>query len=202
MPNSEQALIEKCKEGDIASFERLIQQYQVYAYNIALRTLKHEEDAKDATQDALVKVFKNISQYTGDAQFSTWLYRVVMNTCKDYLRKKNLTNVVSIDSESEEAHAIKDTLVAKNDYQPEKQLERKLVKEQIESALDKLPDHSKSVIILRDIQGLSYEEISVIEDCSVGTVKSRINRARKYLRELLGSDLGFTEKGGVSYDNV
>ncbi len=202
MPNSEQALIEKCKQGDVASFERLIQQYQVYAYNIALRMLKHEEDAKDVTQDALVKVFKNISQYTGDAQFSTWLYRVVMNTCKDYLRKKKATNVVSIDAQTDEANAILNTLADETAYQPENQLERKMVKEKIEEALDRLPEHSKTVIILRDIQGLSYEEISVIESCSVGTVKSRINRGRKYLRELLCKDYGFTERGGISYDNL
>lgn len=196
VPNSEQLLIEKSKNGDVASFEKLIHQYQVYAYNIAYRTLGHEEDAKDATQDALIKVFKSISQYTGDAQFSTWLYRIVVNTCKDYLRKKANIKETSLEiSSSEEDYLME--LPASETYEPEKQLERKTIQRKINTALDQLPPANKTVVVLRDIQGLSYEEISIIEDCSVGTVKSRINRGRKYLRELLQVDPDFEREGAL-----
>ena len=197
MPNSEQELIERSQKGDVASFEVLIHQYQVYVYNIAYRTLGHEEDAKDAAQDALIKVFKNISQFTGDAQFSTWLYRIVVNTCKDYLRKQaslKETTMTGLDADGE---SVLWEIPASDTLHPEKQLERKEIQLKIHSALDKLPEANKTVVILRDIQGLSYEEISHIEDCSVGTVKSRINRGRKYLREFLQVDPDFAREGGI-----
>lgn len=197
VPNSEQELIEKSQKGDVASFEKLIHQYQVYVYNIAYRTLGHEEDAKDAAQDALIKVFKNISQFTGDAQFSTWLYRIVVNTCKDYLRKQaslRETTMTGLDADGE---SVLWEIPASDTLHPEKQLERKEIQLKIHSALEKLPEANKTVVILRDIQGLSYEEISHIEDCSVGTVKSRINRGRKYLRELLQVDPDFAREGGI-----
>jgi RNA polymerase sigma-70 factor (ECF subfamily) len=196
VPNSEQLLIEKSQKGDVASFEQLIHQYQVYVYNIAYRTLGHEEDAKDAAQDALIKVFKNISQFSGDAQFSTWLYRIVVNTCKDHLRKKAGLNESSMDVADSEGSIVWE-LPASDSIQPEKQLERKEIQTKIHKALDQLPTANKTVVILRDIQGLSYEEISQIEACSVGTVKSRINRGRKYLRDLLQVDPDFAREGGL-----
>lgn len=197
MPNSEQMLIEKSKNGDVASFEQLIHQYQVYVYNIAYRTLGHEEDAKDAAQDALIKVFKNISQYSGDAQFSTWLYRIVVNTCKDYLRKRSSLKETTLEQTSSDGETSLYELPASDMLHPEKQLERKEIQEKIHIALDQLPEANKTVVILRDIHGLSYEDISQIEDCSVGTVKSRINRGRKYLRELLQKDPEFAREGGI-----
>lgn len=193
----ERLLIEKSLQGDVASFEKLINQYQVYVYNIAFRTLGHEEDAKDAAQDAFIKVFKNLSQYTGDAQFSTWLYRIVINTCKDYLRKRSSIKETSIESTSDEGEQYLMELPDSEILQPEKQLERKEMQGKIIKALDQLPEANKTAVVLRDIRGLSYEEISIIESCSVGTVKSRINRGRNYLRTLLYNDPDFAREGGV-----
>lgn len=193
----ERLLIEKSLQGDVASFEKLINQYQVYVYNIAFRTLGHEEDAKDAAQDAFIKVFKNLSQYTGDAQFSTWLYRIVINTCKDYLRKRSSMKETSIESTSEEGDNYLMELPDTEILQPEKQLERKEIQGKLIKALDQLPEANKTAVVLRDIRGLSYEEISIIESCSVGTVKSRINRGRNYLRTLLYNDPDFAREGGI-----
>ena len=193
----ERLLIEKSLQGDVASFERLINQYQVYVYNIAFRTLGHEEDAKDAAQDAFIKVFKNLSQYTGDAQFSTWLYRIVINTCKDYLRKRSSMKETSIESTSDEGENYLMELPDTEILQPERQLERKEMQGKLIKALDQLPEANKTAVVLRDIRGLSYEEISIIESCSVGTVKSRINRGRNYLRTLLYNDPDFAREGGV-----
>lgn len=193
----ERILIEKSLQGDVASFEKLINQYQVYVYNIAFRTLGHEEDAKDAAQDAFIKVFKNLSQYTGDAQFSTWLYRIVINTCKDYLRKRSTIKETSIETTSSEGESYVLELPDSEILQPDKQLERKEIQSKIIKALDQLPEANKTAVVLRDIRGLSYEEISVIESCSVGTVKSRINRGRNYLRTLLYNDPDFAREGGI-----
>lgn len=193
----ERILIEKSLQGDVASFEKLIHQYQVYVYNIAFRTLGHEEDAKDAAQDAFIKVFKNLSQYTGDAQFSTWLYRIVINTCKDYLRKRSSIKETSLENTSGEGETYLTELPDSEIMQPEKQLERKEIQGKIIQALDQLPEANKTAVVLRDIRGLSYEEISIIESCSVGTVKSRINRGRTYLRTLLQNDPDFAREGGI-----
>ncbi|BEP29177.1 sigma-70 family RNA polymerase sigma factor [Helicovermis profundi] len=177
-------LIEKSINGDVKSFELLIKDYQVYAYNIALRMMKNPEDAKDVSQDALIKVYKNIKRFKKDSSFSTWLYRIVINTCKDELKRRKET--ISID-EREESY---DVIESKdNNYNPVTEYERKDIREKINGAIYKLPINNRTAIILRDIEGYSYEEISKIEETTIGTIKSRINRGRKILREILKAEL-------------
>ena len=195
MTEIEKMLILKSQQGDVNSFEELISNYQLYAYNIAFQMLKHEEDAKDAAQDALIKVYKNIGQFQMDSKFSTWLYRIVINTCKDQLRSKK-SQWMSIEDESSDAKEWIEKLPARESEQPDRQLEKKEVSERIMEAFNRLSPNHKSVLMLRDIQGMSYEEIGVIENCSVGTIKSRINRGRLILRDiLLGDD--FLKQEGV-----
>jgi len=181
---TESVLIDKSISGDLDSFEKLISKYQVYAYNIAFRMMKNPEDAKDASQEAFIKVFKNIKKFNSNSSFSTWLYRIVINTCKDELRKK--TENVSLDEKNEEFEIVSDN---NDEYNPVISYERKYVKNTINEAIKKLPINNRSVLILRDIQGYSYEEIASIENVSIGTVKSRINRARKSLRDILKMEL-------------
>jgi len=184
----EQLLIERAKSGDVESFETLIRNHQSYAYNIAYRMIGNEEDAKDAAQEALIKVFKNLKAFKGDSAFSTWLYRIVMNSCKDLLRKRK-PNEISIDKtyETDEGEVHMELQDDSND--PVTLYEQSEVRVTIESALEELPDNYKSVVVLREIQGLSYDEIAEIEDIPVGTVRSRINRGRRILREILKDKL-------------
>lgn len=184
----ERLLIERAKSGDVESFETLIRNHQSYAYNIAYRMIGNEEDAKDAAQEALIKVFKNISAFKGDSAFSTWLYRIVMNTCKDLLRKRK-PNEISMDKGYETDEGEVHLEIEDNTNDPVSKYEQKEVRVTIKSALDELPENYKSVVILREIQGMSYDEISEIEDIPVGTVRSRINRGRKILREILKDKL-------------
>ncbi len=184
MSEQERLLIERCQSGDVGSFEQLIGTHQQYVYNIAFRMMGNEEDAKDAAQEALIKVFKNIGSYRHDSKFSTWLYRIVMNTCKDLLRKRK-SNVISIDKgiatdEGEVQMEFEDPNAS-----PVRDYERKEVQETIQEAMEDLPEANKSVLILREIKDYSYDEISDILDIPVGTVRSRINRGRKMLADRL-----------------
>lgn len=179
---NEAVLIEKAKSGDEASFELLIQNCKTKAYNTALRYLRDEEDAMDVLQESLIKVFRHLDKFKGDSKFDTWVYRIVVNTCNDYLRKnKKLRTNISFyrtDEDGETMIEIPDTAPT-----PPEIFDAKLTTSCVMSCLNEIPKEQKEIIILRDIQGFSYEEIGEILNCSMGTVKSRINRARQKLKQ-------------------
>lgn len=182
MTSNDAVLIQKSKQGDVHSFELLISKYQVYAYNIAWRMLGNEEDAKDATQETLIKVFKGLDKFKENSEFSTWLYTITVNTCRDQLRKRKKVMTLSVD-DTEEKVPIQ--LVAEESADPAVRLEQNEVAGQLLSALGKIPEFQKTAVLLRDVYGFSYEEIGAIENCSVGTVKSRISRGRHGLRTII-----------------
>jgi len=182
LTSNDAVLIQKSKQGDVHSFELLISKYQVYAYNIAWRMLGNEEDAKDATQETLIKVFKGLDKFKENSEFSTWLYTITVNTCRDQLRKRKKVMTLSVD-DTEEKVPIQ--LVAEESADPAVRLEQKEVAGQLLSALGKIPEFQKTAVLLRDVYGFSYEEIGAIENCSVGTVKSRISRGRHGLRTII-----------------
>lgn len=196
MFDKEQKFIKKCVNGDLKAFDELIEKYEKTAYNIAFRMLKNPEDAMDVSQEAFIKVFKSIKTFNFESAFSTWLYRIVTNTCLDFLRKRN-TNVYSIDNpiHTDEGEIERD--IPDESDTPEELLEKKLTKELVNNSISKLDENHRVVIILRDIQGFSYEEISKIIDCSIGTVKSRINRARKNLKDIIVKDMELNKELNV-----
>jgi RNA polymerase sigma factor (sigma-70 family) len=182
-PN-EMLLIEEAKSGDDASFELLIQNCKTKAYNTALRFMKDEEDAMDALQESLVKVFRHLDQFKGECKFDTWVYRIVVNTCNDLLRKDNhlkkCDSLYRDDENGEHVKEIRDTSPS-----PDELLDSKETAEYVLTCLNRMKAEQREVIILRDIQGFTYEEISSILGCTIGTVKSRINRARLRLRDIV-----------------
>ncbi|PAB61399.1 RNA polymerase subunit sigma-24 [Anaeromicrobium sediminis] len=181
----EKSLIKKCQSGDVESFELLIKDYEKRAFNIAYRMLGNVEDANDATQEAFIKIYKHINKFKGDSSFSTWLYRIVTNTCLDILRKNKNKKTLSYDNPTEtEEGTIKREFVD-HKTNTEKTVEREMVKKELHECINSLGDSHKTAIILRDINGFSYKEIAHILSCSEGTVKSKINRARKNLKNLL-----------------
>ncbi len=184
MSDNETLLLKKIKEGDIRSFELLIKEYQVYAYNIAYRMMGNEEDAKDITQEALIKVYKSINKFNETSSFSTWLYRIVMNTCKDELKKRK-ESTVSLDKEIETDDGTFSREIGDEQLNPSIIVERNEVSHLVQEAISSLPDANRMVVVLRDIQGLSYEEISQVIKEPIGTVKSRISRGRNQLKKLL-----------------
>lgn len=189
MKINELYLIEKSKRGDINAFEKLIKDYKKIAYNIAFKVLGNVQDAEDMSQEALIKVFRSIKDFNMKSTFKVWMYRIVVNTCIDFKRKK-VVDIVSIDEEldmgkSENIHRE----ITDNSNNPDIVFQRNHTMKIINNALDKMDEDFKMIIILRDIQGFSYAEISEILSCNLGTVKSRLNRARKSLKDMIENEI-------------
>lgn len=168
-------LISRCKKNDENAFESLIKIYENKIYNLCYYILKNKDDAFDASQETCLKIYRFINKFKGDSKFSTWVYRVTYNTCLDYIKKKrdelSYEDVFSTDTRAEGRI---DGLI-----------ESKELKFEIKRSIMKLNNDFRTVIILRDIEGLSYQEIADILGIEVGTVKSRINRAREALKNEL-----------------
>lgn len=197
MSELEKLLIGKSKSGDTDAFERLIGQYEKRAYNIALRIMGNEEDAKDMAQEALIRIYKSIKDFKEQSSFSTWLYRIVTNVCLDELRKRKNIKTVPADGMIETEDGEMHLEVCIDSETPEAVYEKRERKELIVNTIGELNEEHRSVIVLRDIQGFSYEEIAVMLDLSLGTVKSRINRARHALKDKLSVRLELSKQNGV-----
>ncbi|NLM12933.1 MAG: sigma-70 family RNA polymerase sigma factor [Epulopiscium sp.] len=178
-------LVSSAKKGNIAAFEQLIKAHETKIYNIAYRMFHNEEDAKDISQEIFIKVFENIEKFKGNSSFSTWLYRIATNTCIDELRRRKGKETYSIDEEIETNEGSMKREYSDIKPGPEEVAINKEVRHQIQNAMNHLSEEHKTALILRDLQGFEYGEISKILDCSLGTVKSRISRARRQLIELL-----------------
>lgn len=183
MKKPERILIKKSVDGNVDAFEELIKDYEKRAYNIAYRLLKNPEDAMDVVQEAFIKVYKSIKEFKFKSSFSTWVYRIVVNTSIDFMRSKKVVYSLDETIKCEKGDIKRE--IADYENTPEIELERKLAKELVQKSIDKLDDIHRTVIILRDIQGFSYDEISEILCCSFGTVKSRISRGRIALKEII-----------------
>ncbi|QSX07109.1 sigma-70 family RNA polymerase sigma factor [Sedimentibacter sp. zth1] len=188
MNDNELFLIKQSQKGDIDAFEKLIKEYKKVAYNIALRVLHNKEDAEDISQESLVKVFKNINSFNMQSTFKVWLYRIVMNTCLDFKRKKQLVKY-SIDKLIEDDENEFSKEIPDNTNNPDIIIQNKLEQQMLYDSIDKLEDDFKNIIVLRDLQDLSYKEIADVLSCNEGTVKSRLNRARKKLKDIVTDNI-------------
>lgn len=177
----EMDLIQRSQEGDLAAFNLLVETYQRQVYNLCLRMLGSVEAAEDATQETFLAAYRHIGTFRGTA-FRSWLLRIAANVCTDELRRRRRRPLRSIETNDSDAEPfqIPDTREGPEAYVLRRELGRS-----IQSALLALPEDQRLVIILCDVQGLSYEEIAATLNIALGTVKSRISRARRRLRELL-----------------
>ncbi|MCL5423014.1 MAG: sigma-70 family RNA polymerase sigma factor [Nitrospirae bacterium] len=173
-------LVTRCKGGDQPAFEQLVLKYQNRIYNLCRHMIQDAGDAQDAAQDVFIKAYGNLKGYRPDASLYTWLYRIAINTCLDYSKK---SRPEPFDDES----AV--DILASAQPSPERLYQSKETGRLIEAALQKLPKKLRAAIVLKEIEDLSYEEIADTLDTSIGTVKSRISRAREELRKLLESKL-------------
>jgi RNA polymerase sigma-70 factor (ECF subfamily) len=186
---NELKLIDNAINGDINSFEILIKKHQKFAYNVALKYLKDPIDAEDATQESLIKAFRYLKSFNKNSKFSTWLYRIVINTCKDELRKnKKDQNNYSLNNDENYIDAIED-----ESYEPLKNAENSELGKNLHTAIEQLEVTYKDVIILCDMKDYSYQEISEILEIPIGTVRSRISRGRKKLRKIINEMELFTQ---------
>jgi RNA polymerase sigma-70 factor (ECF subfamily) len=189
---TEKQLVEKSQAGDIQAFEELVRQYQNKIYALAYRYMGNQEDAYDISQEVFLKAYRSLHSFDGASGFGTWLYRVATNVCLDELRRrKNKIVPLSLD----EAVATRDgdeeeREIADKAPPPDILYEKEEFSLYIQKLLEEMKPDQKNVIILRDIMDLSYEEITEVLNCSMGTVKSRLSRARNILKEkLLGREL-------------
>ena len=183
----EAMIVQRIIGGETEAFELLVLEYQKNVYNVALRITGNAEDAADMAQEAFIKAFNSISSFKGDSRFSVWLYRIVSNVSVDFLRSKARRPSSSLSIENEEGETV-ELEIADESLSPEKLLETKLSSQAVRRGLDSLPEDYRQILLLREIQGLSYDEIAQILDIEIGTVKSRIFRARKKLCAYLIKD--------------
>lgn len=186
--NQETKLIQSAKKGNKVAFEQLIELYEKKVYNIALHMLKNEEDAKDAAQDSLIKIYRNIKKFDGKSSFSTWVYRVTVNTSLDLIRKKKSSkerDTYSLDDQIQVNEQNTMAMGHQGTIHPESHVMKQERLAYLKNALELLNEEQRMMIVLRDIQGFSYKEIADITKTTEGTVKSRLNRSRKKLKEIL-----------------
>lgn len=177
-------IITACQRGDPHAYEQLIRCYQTQVYSLAMRMLGNPEDAADVTQETFIRVFRTIDKFRGDASFSTWIYRVTSNLCLDWLRRRK-RRALSSDAPVSWEHETAPRELADTSPNPEDLVAAAELRQEIQSALNQLESYHRLAVILRDVQGLSYEEVAGILNLPLGTVKSRINRGRRQLRKIL-----------------
>ena len=181
------SIIDEVRKGDVNAFEAIVREYEKNVYNIALRMSGDREDALDISQESFLKAYHALENFRGDSKFSVWLYRIVSNTCLDFLRERKRRAEVSLSVEDDEGETA-EREIADDTLSPERLYERKLTREAVRRGLMSLPEDQREILLLREIQGLSYEEIGSVLSLESGTVKSRIFRARKKLCEFLAED--------------
>lgn len=183
---SETEMIKLCQNGDRSAFNELVEQYQNQVVNIAYSMLSDREDAYDAAQEVFVRIYRSIGGFKGKSSLSTWIYRIVSNVCNDILRKRQRqANIISINTargNEDEQHEME---LEDSSPTPEECMELSEQQRLVREALAELNDKYREIITLFDIEEMRYEEIAEILKCPVGTVKSRLNRARAELKKKL-----------------
>lgn len=181
----EQALIRLCQAGDPNAFETLLATYEKTIYNLTFKYFGNHHDASDVGQEAMVRIFQKIKDFNGNSSFKTWLYRVVVNLCMDELRRRK-NQGHSLDELKEQGFEP----AARYDN-PEEAAERNEKSTMIWEVLQMLPEEQRAILILKDIEGLEYTEIAYVLGCNIGTVKSRLSRAREAFRKKLATQPRF-----------
>ena len=180
-------IVRKVLQGDVNAFEKLVTEYERAVYAIAQRMNGNAEVAADMTQETFIKAYNSLSSFRGDSKFSVWLYRIANNVCLDFLRSRSRKPTVSLSAEDDDGEETQ-LDIADESQSPELLLESALTRDAVRRGLDSLPPDYKQILLLREIQGLSYEEIAAALGIESGTVKSRIFRARKRLCTFLIED--------------
>ena len=187
---TDRELVARAGAGDQEAFEQLVRDNQNRVYSLAVRLVGDREEAADLAQEAFLKAWQGLSSFQGESSFATWIYRLTTNVCIDYLRRKKrrqeVEPAVSLDDEdsgwAEPADAGQD---------PQRKLEEAERSRALSRGLERLPEHQRQVLVMRELSGLSYQEIGAATGLDLGTVKSRIARARLALRKILLEDGNF-----------
>ncbi len=185
---TDEEIIAVASSGDANAFAILVERYEKLVYNLAYQAVQNPDDAFDISQDVFIKAYRSLNTFRGDCKFSTWVYRITQNTAKDYIRMRSRRRVVSLtdygndeDGEAKNTDIPDESISSKPEDLAEQNERRDIVREAIAS----LSDAHRDIIVLRDIEGYSYENIAEMLGLEIGTVKSRLNRARNAVKEFL-----------------
>ncbi len=188
----DQQLVLRAQRGDKRAFELLVLKYQRKLGRLLSRFVRDAAEVEDVTQEAFIKAYRALPGFRGDSAFYTWLYRIAINTAKNYLVALGRRAPTSTGFDNEEAENFEDADQLRDSNTPESELQGKQIAATVNKAVDALPGDLRTAITLREIEGLSYEEIANVMNCPIGTVRSRIFRAREAiaaeLRPLLGTE--------------
>jgi RNA polymerase sigma-70 factor, ECF subfamily len=199
----DRALVERAKGGDDGAFRLIFERYRRRAYALALGVVHNPDAALDVVQDAFLRAHRHLDGFEGNSSVYTWLYRIVMNAAIDHLRKEGRARTVEYDDAvahlENEAQADVAALVpqlVRGD--PAREIARREIRDKIDEALGKLSPNHRAVLVLREVDGLSYEEMAKVMECSKGTIMSRLFHARKNMQRFLGESLGLSGGEGGS----
>jgi len=188
----DQQLVERAQKGDKRAFELLVLKYQRKLGRLLSRLVRDPGEVEDVTQEAFIKAYRALPNFRGESAFYTWLYRIGINTAKNYLVALGRRAPTTTEFDHEEAESFEDADALRDTATPEAELLSREIATTVNRAMEALPDDLRTAITLREIEGLSYEEIASVMNCPIGTVRSRIFRAREAiaadLRPLLGTD--------------
>lgn len=198
-PVDDRELVESARKGDRDAFRTLFERYHRRAYALAFGVLRHQDDALDVVQDAFIKAHKYLDKFEGNSSFYTWLYRIVMNLAIDHLRKHRRVRPVELDEQHlEEGSGGDDALLPKIlGGNPGRALLDKEIRARIDQALGELSENHRTVLVMRELEGMSYEEMAQAMGCSKGTIMSRLFHARKNMQKRLADlfDRTVTDEG-------
>lgn len=175
---TDQQLVERVQQGDKKAFDLLVLKYQQRVVNLVSRFVRNHSDALDVTQEAFIKAYRALPKFRGDSAFYTWMYRIAVNTAKNHLAQQS-RRPMEAEQDISEAEHFQGESALKDNASPERLMMRDQIQEVVAKTIDGLPEDLKTAITLRELEGLSYEEIAEVMECPIGTVRSRIFRARE-----------------------
>lgn len=181
----DQQLVERVQRGDKAAFDLLVIKYQRKIFRLLSRLIRDPAEVEDVAQEAFIKAYRALPNFRGDSAFYTWLYRIAINTAKNWLVSQGRRAPTSTETEIEEAETFDDGEQLRDLNTPDAMLLTRQVGDAVNRAIEALPEDLKTAIVLRELEGLSYEEIAETMNCPIGTVRSRIFRAREAIAEEL-----------------
>jgi len=195
-------LVQRVRTGDQRAYKTLVERYQRKVFSVALGMLKDREEARDVAQEAFVKVYKYLDHFKGDASFYTWLYRITVNICIDVLRRRGALKGEQVEFDEQQQMDVSEAnlgaLGTRLGTNPQKSMLRKELAEKIQAALAEVPEKHRAILLLRELEGMSYEDLSRTLDIPKGTVMSRLFHARLKVQKVLNEYLELDEsKSGV-----
>jgi RNA polymerase sigma-70 factor (ECF subfamily) len=189
---SDRELVARCQAGDDQAFDDLVLRHQRRALNVAYQLLRNYEDATEVAQDAFVRIYENISEFRGDCEFTTWLHQIVVNLARNkhrWWKRRGKQATVSLDCPVETADGEMTRQVPATTAAPDREAVAAEFVKLLDGKLAELPQIFREVLVLRNVEEMSYQDMAMMLGCSVGTVKSRIARAREALRQAMAGEL-------------